>query len=83
MQLASVVVVLIGSYGVHEKEKYTYSGGSDDSGFDIYDLLFDATIIILVIGLVLFIISFAGCVGALRENTLLLNIVSTFTSMGS
>ena len=72
-----MLVVGIGSYGVNEKDKYSYSG-SDDSGFDFYDIIFDVTIVILVVGLVLFLISFAGCVGALRENTLMLNVVSLY-----
>ena len=39
-------------------------------------VLFDPAFVFLVVGLFVFIIGFCGCVGALRENTNLLLIVS-------
>jgi hypothetical protein len=38
-------------------------------------VLFDPAFVFLVVGLLVFIIGFCGCVGALRENTNLLLIV--------
>jgi len=41
-------------------------------------VLFDPAFVFLVVGLLVFIIGFCGCVGALRENTNLLLIVIRF-----
>jgi len=43
---------------------------------DIADILFNVGLIIAIIGAVIFFVSFAGCIGALRENTTLLQLVS-------
>jgi tetraspanin-33 len=42
---------------------------------DIADILFNVGLIIAIIGAVIFFVSFAGCIGALRENTTLLQLV--------
>ncbi|XP_006821543.2 tetraspanin-33-like [Saccoglossus kowalevskii] len=39
---------------------------------DYLDLLTDPAIVLIVTGGIIFILGFAGCVGALRENTFLL-----------
>lgn len=43
----------------------------------VYDVVFDLSIIFLIIGSIIFILGYAGCIGALRENVCLLKIVST------
>lgn len=42
----------------------------------IYDVVVNVSLLITLLGAVVFIVSFAGCVGALRENTCLLKFYS-------
>lgn len=61
----SVFFVCIGIWILQEKSKL---------GID--NLSSDPAILLLVAGSVLFVITFTGCVGALRENLFLLRVVS-------
>ena len=48
----------------------------------IFDVIFNVGFLLLLIGFVVFIVSFAGCIGALRENMCLLRL-DNLTIMGS
>ncbi|XP_070539946.1 tetraspanin-33-like [Ptychodera flava] len=48
---------------------------------DYLDLLTDPAIVLIVVGAVIFIIGFAGCVGAIRENTFFLMFFYLFLAL--
>ena len=83
LQLASVVIFGVGVYANIEKDKYLPDSGVRSKDLDVYDVLFDLTVIFIIFGLGLFVFSFLGCIGALRENTVILNVVSASKSFVS
>lgn len=64
-------MVALGAWAYDEKNKYFYKPVEN-----VYDVIFDVAIVLMVVGSVMFVITMCGFVGALRENTLLLRIVS-------
>ncbi|KAH8240544.1 hypothetical protein KR038_008198 [Drosophila bunnanda] len=42
----------------------------------IYDVIFNISLVMIIAGMVIFLVSFSGCLGALRENTFLLKLYS-------
>ncbi|KAK3095346.1 hypothetical protein FSP39_013509 [Pinctada imbricata] len=63
------VLIGIGVWAYIEKNKYYYKEIQT-----VYDVVFDLSIIFMVLGIVIFIIGYAGCIGALRENIILLKV---------
>ena len=56
----------MGAWAHDEKKKYS----------DLDSLAFDPAVLLIVLGSLMFVITFCGCVGALRENKILLQMVS-------
>ncbi|KAG8173702.1 hypothetical protein JTE90_013921, partial [Oedothorax gibbosus] len=57
-------------------EEYHYKGLPEVN--NAFELFVHLSVVIMVVGGIVFIISFAGCLGALRENTCLLKFYSCF-----
>ncbi|CAH3191916.1 unnamed protein product [Porites evermanni] len=62
--IISIIFIGVGSWAHDEKKKYS----------DLDSLAFDPSILIIIVGCFMFVITFCGCIGALRENKLLLRI---------
>lgn len=71
LQLLGGVLIGIGVWAFIEKNKFYHKEVQS-----IYDIVFDLAIIFFVIGFIIFILGYAGCIGALRENICLLKFVS-------
>lgn len=69
-QLIGTAICGIGLWAWTEKDMFTNIGR-------LTNVALDPALLFIMIGGVMFIIGFAGCVGALRENTKLLMFVST------
>ena len=66
MQIVSIILIGVGAWAHDEKDEYS----------DLDSLAFDPSILLIVVGCLMFVITFCGCIGALRENKILLQIVS-------
>ncbi len=66
------ILVGVGLYAFFEKWK----GTGYSLVLNAEQMILDISIIMLIVGFVMFTVSFAGCVGALRENSCLLKFVS-------
>ena len=69
-QLLGAAVCAIGLWAWTEKDTFTNIGR-------LTNVALDPAMLFIITGGVMFVIGFAGCVGALRENTKLLLFVST------
>jgi hypothetical protein len=68
-QLVGAVCLAIGLWAWSEKDMFNNIG-------KLTKISFDPALFFIITGAVIFIICFAGCIGALRENTGLLLFVS-------
>ncbi|XP_075228558.1 tetraspanin-33-like isoform X1 [Lycorma delicatula] len=73
------LLIGIGTYAFLDKWR-DLSGHVDWHGLvkldTIYDIVLNISLVLIIAGAVVFVVSFAGCVGALRENTCLLKFYS-------
>lgn len=70
--LMGLLLIGIGIYAIMDK----WSSGEAFKLNTIFDVIFNVGFLLLLIGVVVFIVSFAGCIGALRENMCLLRFYS-------
>lgn len=77
--LAGLALIGVGFWAFSEKNRLV-DGADIDSlqskYSDVFDAVFDLTVITIVLGVVIFVLSFIGCVGALRENICFLKCFS-------
>lgn len=73
------LLIGIGTYAFLDKWR-DLSGQIDFTGLiklnTIYDIFLNISLVLIIAGAIVFVVSFAGCVGALRENTCLLKFYS-------
>ncbi|EDO46715.1 predicted protein [Nematostella vectensis] len=62
--VVSIVFIGVGSWAHSEKDKYNTMG----------NLVASPSIILIAVGIFMFLVAFCGCIGALRENRVLLKI---------
>lgn len=72
MQLFGGLLIGVGLYAFVDKWQATGSVRVEN----VYDVILNISLVMVIAGAVVFVVSFAGCVGALRENTCLLKFVS-------
>ena len=65
-QAVGVILIGVGAWALAEKSGYS----------DVSSLTFNPAVLLIVAGALTFVVAFCGCVGALRENKLLLKVVS-------
>ncbi|KAK0082625.1 hypothetical protein PV325_010073 [Microctonus aethiopoides] len=66
------LLIGVGLYAFYDKWQTTGSVRVEN----VYDVVLNISLVMVIAGGVVFIVSFAGCVGALRENTCLLKFYS-------
>lgn len=70
--LCGGILIAIGCYALLDKWQATGSVRVES----IYDVVLNISLVLIITGGVVFVVSFAGCLGALRENTRLLRFYS-------
>lgn len=77
VQLFGGLLIGVGLYAFVDKWQATGSVRVEN----VYDVVLNISLVMVIAGGVVFVVSFAGCVGALRENTCLLKFVSIIIYM--
>jgi len=72
--LFGLILIAVGVYAVWDK----WSAGEPFKLKTIIDILFNIGFLLIIVGGIVFLVSFAGCIGALRENMYLLKFYSFF-----
>jgi len=72
--LVGALLIAVGTYAVLDR----WSSGEVFRLETIFDILFNVGFLLIIVGGIVFIVSFAGCIGALRENMCLLRFYSLF-----
>lgn len=70
--MCGLILIAVGVYATLDK----YSSGEVLNLKNIYDVMFNLGFLLIILGGVVCIVSFAGCIGSLRENLFLLKFYS-------
>ena len=70
--LFGALLVAVGIYAVFDK----WTSGEGFKLENVFDVIFNLAFLMIIVGLIIFVVSFAGCIGALRENMCLLRFYS-------
>ena len=72
LQLISWLLIAVGVWAHYETTKYQGTTEVDS----ITDIIFNFSLMFIIVGSLIFILAFLGTLGSLRENTFLLKTVS-------
>ena len=72
--LGGLLLMGIGVYATMDK----WDSGEVFKFDTVFDVIINIGLLVLIVGFVIFVVSLAGCIGSLRENTCLLRIFSFF-----
>jgi len=82
-----LALVGAGCWAFSEKNRLSEASGVSDvhdslrsKYSDVFDVVFDLTILVITLAIFIFVLSFVGCVGALRDNTCFLKCVRTIST---
>ena len=70
--LVGALLISVGLYAVVDKWK----SGEGFKLDNVFDVIFNVAFVMIIVGGIVFVVSFAGCIGALRENLCLLKFYS-------
>ena len=75
LQVVSLGFIAIGKWANIATREFEVMRGDEEREKNIFDYLFDFSLVFIVFGVVVFVFSFIGLIGALRENICLLKTV--------
>ena len=80
VKFVGALLVAAGVWAFAEKNRLGLDGTDFNSiqakYVSVFSVVFDLTVLVIVLGMVIFVLAFAGCIGALRENICLLKAVT-------
>jgi len=79
IKFVGALLVAAGVWAFAEKNRLGLDGADFNSiqakYVSVFSVVFDLTILVIILGMIIFVLAFAGCIGALRENICLLKAV--------
>ncbi|CAD5124711.1 DgyrCDS12973 [Dimorphilus gyrociliatus] len=68
-----IVGILVIGFGIWVIQQESELLG-DNADTEVYKIVYSVTIVIILVGVIVFIVAFVGCIGTIRENITILNV---------